>query len=432
MTLKHCKPMLKRAIARAGTPLLATLLLSSMSILAQAQDEGRALINAAIAQDAVMEILPDIPEKVGLSPEDYISGNDHTADTRRVTVRIGPDGHVIPSADWQKYHPAQCRKQARETSAAAQHLTFEMQRITESQDGLTRHQYFAAVRLVDAESGLVKKKADGESTVGRAATGGDGLMENPDSEGVPEALNDAMGKLGVNIGTPNDGCGEIRLVHQFGAVVDDEFGFVAGYQNESGPNVTYEWDFGDGSATGSGDQVGRHVYTQKGTYTVTVHVGGEGVRAGSANINVVVKEKEEDEPIQPRDGSWSISLTDSDIQDCPPKIAAGVKASMTNMMGKKNRENLNFKTPFHPDPLMKHAKTLSWKQTGTNTWKTVVAEKGSKGISIKVVLEAEVVSPTLIKEVLDQHITMSGPIAKLMGGSGACHATSDYDVRLEQ
>lgn len=432
MRLKYCKPMLKRVIAHARAALLAALLLSFMPAFVQAQDGDRSAINAATAQEAVMELLPDIPPQVGLAPEDYISGNDHTADTRRVTVRIGPEGHMIPSADWQKYHPAQCRKQAREMIPAAQRLTFQMQRNTESLDGLKRDQYFTFVRLIDAKSGIVKKMAEGNSTVGQATTGSDGLMENPDADGIPRALNKAMQQLGVKIGTPNDGCGDIRLVHQFGSVVDEEFGFVAGYQNESGPNLTYDWDFGDGSASRAGDQVGRHVYTAKGTYSVTVHVSGEGVRDGSARINVTVKEEEADDLIQPRDGAWTITMTDNDTQNCPPKIAAGVKAAMTNMMGKKTRKNLAFKTPFHPEPLMKHATSLSWTQTGTNTWKTVVAERDSNGMSMKVVLDAEVMSPSLIKEVLNQKITMSGPVAKIMGASGPCLATSYYDLTLGQ
>lgn len=428
MTLKHCKPMLKWVIALARAPLIAALFVWPMPMSAQAQDDDVSGINPAIAQDAVERFLPDIPGELGLTREDYVSGNDRTARTRLVRVQIGPEGHMIPSEDWQLYHPAQCRKQARETNAAAQLLTFQMQRTTESLDGLTRHQYYTYVRLIDAESGIIKMMAEGESTVGRT-TANDGLMENPDAEGIPQALNKAMQKLGVTIETPSDGCGDIRLVHQFGSVVDDEFGFVAGYQNESASSMTYDWDFGDGSAAGPGDQVGRHVYTAKGSYTVTVHVSGEGIRDGSASINVTVKE-EDDDPIQPRDGAWTITLTDSDMQNCPPKIATAVESAMTNMMGKKTRENITFKTPFHPEPLMKHAKSLSWSQTGTNTWKTVVADKGGSGISMKVVLKAEVVSPTLIEEVLDQHIIMSGPVAKIMGASGPCLATSDYDVTL--
>lgn len=253
-----------RTVKDCITAFVTVLCFASMPVFAQAQDDS-AQINPAIAQGAVLDLLPEIPMKDGLSPEDYVSGNDHTAVTRRVTVQIGPDGQIMPGADWQKSHPEQCRKQARETNAAAQRLTFEVQRRTESLDGLTRHQYFATVRVIDETSNIVKKKADGTSTVGQITQGG-GVMENPDNDGVPDAIGKAMQALGVNFGAPTDGCGDIRLTHRFGGMVDEEFRFVAGYQNASAPNVTYEWNFGGGSGAGSGSQLGRHTYTEKGNY----------------------------------------------------------------------------------------------------------------------------------------------------------------------
>src|SRR5690606_17785185 len=98
--------------------------------------------------------------------------------------------------------------------------------------------------------------------------------------------------------------------------------FLAGYQNESVPNMTYEWDFG--GAGGQGDQIGRHVYNAKGTYTVTVHIGGEGVREGSASIAVAV----DDGPIQPKDGTWAISLVNHETEGCAPKIVSGIEKAM--------------------------------------------------------------------------------------------------------
>ncbi|TCT41850.1 hypothetical protein [Martelella mediterranea] len=89
MTLKYCKPMLKHLIALAGTTLVGALLVSSMPAFAQAQDDDEPGINAATAQDAVMDLLPEIPAEVDRSLDDYISGNGHSADTRRVTLQRG-------------------------------------------------------------------------------------------------------------------------------------------------------------------------------------------------------------------------------------------------------------------------------------------------------------------------------------------------------
>lgn len=104
-------------------------------------------------------------------------------------------------------------------------------------------------------------------------------------------------------------------------------------------------------------------------------------------------------------------------------IAGAVDSAMANMMGKENRQALSFRTPFHPEPLMKYAKKLAWKQTGKNTWTTVLADKGNESINMKVVLKVEVVSPTLIKEVLDQHIIFQ---------NHRCLATGDFNVTLDQ
>lgn len=436
MKLNLCKPVLKstRRVTR-GRCLYAlpALLFLSLPSVAQAQEDDQSRINAAVAQKAVMQILPTIPKDVGLTPKDYISGNDHRAGKRLVQVQIGPEGQIMPSADWQKTHPEQCAKQARETNKATQILEFEMHVGSDDLDGLSRSQYTVFVRLKNADTGIVKHQAEGESTVGQASTGPDGLMENPDFHGLVEPLNDALKNLGADIGAPEDGCGDIRLEHLSGTQVDEEFAFVAGEQNKPGPNVEYTWDFGDGSAGGSGDQIGRHTYGEKGAYTVTVQVSGEGVRKGSASIGITVKEEEEDEggAIQPKDGTWAIKLISHEMEGCSPKIASGVKATLTKTIGKQSHENLEFPKPFHPEPLMKHAKKLAWEQTGKNTWKTVVSDQSGTGMTQKVVLDAEVVSPTLIKEVLNHTIVMSGPLAKILGGSGHCLATGKYELTWE-
>ena len=152
---------------RNPAQLLATAFaLSFLPALAQAQDGNGSDINPALAQKAVMEILPEIPAGLGLSPEDYVFGNDHTGDLRSVHVLIGPDGRMMPSDDWRLTHPAQCRKQARETFEPVQILTFEIRRTIETLNDLTRYQYFANARLSDLDVGP-EKTGDGETVVHR-------------------------------------------------------------------------------------------------------------------------------------------------------------------------------------------------------------------------------------------------------------------------
>src|SRR5690606_38019578 len=152
-------------------------------------------------------------------------------------------GNMMPTADWQKSHPSQCSKQARETSEPSSVLDFKILVNEEELDGLARYQYFTFARIIDAGSNIITQQLEGDATVGRQTTGKGGLMDNPDAEGLNQSVGDAFRKLGVNVGTPGDGCGDIRLVHQAGAMVDDEFVFVAGYQNQSAPNMQYEWNF---------------------------------------------------------------------------------------------------------------------------------------------------------------------------------------------
>lgn len=376
-----------------------------------------------------MQILPVIPADVGIAPQDYVSIRDGSAGAKHVRVRIGPDGNMMPTADWQDSHPSQCAKQARETGEASSVLDFKMQVNEEEHDGLARYQYFTFARIIDADSNIITQQMEGDATVGQQSTGKGGLMDNPDAEGLDQSVVEAFRKLGADLGTPSDGCGDIRLAHQAGVMVDDEFVFVAGYQNQSLPAMEYEWDFGDGSSAMSGGQLGRHVYAEKGGYTVTVHVSGEGIRPGSASIGVTVKEEE---PIQPRDGLWSIEMTDIQMEGCSPKISGGIETALSEMMGKENTENLEFEEPFHPTPLMKHAKPLNWTQTGLNAWETVVADVNTKAMKQKVLLQAEVISPTLIKEVGKHDIIMSDQMAKLIGGSPHCRATGYYELTWQR
>ncbi|WP_417244545.1 PKD domain-containing protein [Celeribacter sp.] len=419
---------MKQQRRKPARTLAMALALSSLTTLAKAQEGDGSVINPALAQEAVMEILPAIPAEVGLSPEDYVFGNDYTGDLRSVHVFIGPDGHMMPSEAWRLTHPAQCRKQARETFEPVQILTFEIQRITETLNGLTRHQYFANARLSDIDIGpekrvMARRSSTGGSTVGRYPTGSGGKLSLADYDALVPAFRDAMQNLGIDFGAPGDGCGDIRLTHLFGTKVDQEFGFLAGYQNESVPNMTYEWEFG--GAGEQGDQIGRHVYPAKGTYTVTVHVGGEGVREGSASIVVAV----DGGPIQPKDGTWAISLVNHETDGCAPKIVSGIEKAMASMFGDEKRERLTFTEPFHPEPLMKHADKLDWTQRGMNTWDTVIADKSGNAMKQKVDLVAEVLSETRIKEVMDHEIIMSANIANLLGGSERCVAVGTYDLK---
>lgn len=130
-------------------------------------------------------------------------------------------------------------------------------------------------------------------------------------------------------------------------------------------------------------------------------------------------------PIQPQDGLWKIKMTDSSTQGCTGMLGSAAKAGVKRAMGREGTEQMEFRQPFHPQPLMKHAKDIHWAQTGLNTWRALMAQSGdSSAMRITVTLNAEVVSPTRIKETQWQDFELSGKLAGLMGGSGACRVTA--------
>lgn len=60
-----------------------------------------------------------------------------------------------------------------------------------------------------------------------------------------------------------------------------------GSRDPDGTPITYEWDFGDGSAV-STEENPTHTYTEEGNYTARLTVTDEGERTGVSNIDIVV------------------------------------------------------------------------------------------------------------------------------------------------
>lgn len=136
-------------------------------------------------------------------------------------------------------------------------------------------------------------------------------------------------------------------------------------------------------------------------------------------------------PIQPRDGTWSIAITDHRMVGCSPMIAGAAKKAVTNALGDAKTHQLSFQQPFHPEPLMAKAeKDFAWVQTGADTWQSQIMQKGgdSGAMTMDVMLVAEVVSPTQIDETSTFTIRMSPQLQKIMGGTGNCRSIADYTL----
>jgi PKD repeat protein len=226
------------------------------------------------------------PPDSDLSLEDHITsrttgGGDRAA--RHVGFWIGPDGYVIPDAEWRDARPNYCKRQARYLRAPTQLIDFEIHRNTEKADGVTRNQLWVFARVTDAETGTMTNASEGKAT---NMTG----VQREDEGYVADALEMAFADMGgLNPKAPAGPCGEVRLEHVQGTDVGDPFVFRAGFRG-FGKALVYTWDFGDGSAPAEGRslQVPTHVYEKKGTYEVSVRVRQMSGETSTGTISVDV------------------------------------------------------------------------------------------------------------------------------------------------
>lgn len=134
------------------------------------------------------------------------------------------------------------------------------------------------------------------------------------------------------------------------------------------------------------------------------------------------------QPIQPRDGTWSIKITDKQLHGCSGLIARAVNKGMSDAMGGEGTHPLSFDKPFHPRPLLDKAdREIHWVQTGLNRWRAVMAQShnDSDAMKITVTLDAIVRSTGHITENETFHFEMSPQMARMLGGgSSNCHATA--------
>lgn len=132
--------------------------------------------NTAIANDAI-------------SYEDYITVDLDEEGRRRVHFDIGPDGHIIPNAEWRDTNIDICDDQNRFIKTAVKRLQFKMYTAA---DG-----YYAFVQYIDVETGEIENQREGEGNT------------------LKEAINNAWDKLQVEIKAPAGPCGRLKGVTLF-------------------------------------------------------------------------------------------------------------------------------------------------------------------------------------------------------------------------
>ncbi|HET7274138.1 MAG TPA: PKD domain-containing protein [Longimicrobiaceae bacterium] len=202
----------------------------------------------------------------GLTLDDYVHTNvtdGSDGGIRNVNLWLDTDGNIVPDPEWQEFHPTYCKQRARFMEGAVRLLNFKVIRI-----GPGEYSVFAQDMAVDTR--IIDEQREGISS------------------GVLDALASAWAQMGTSVGAPTDPCGEVRLVHVGGSDAGDTFVFQAGFQGSYGDNLTYTWNFGDGSAAAEGTPRMEHVYDRAGTYQVSVLVEGEGLEPGTATVSLVI------------------------------------------------------------------------------------------------------------------------------------------------
>lgn len=299
----------KSRLTGLASPLLVWLMLSLLIASPWAQ---AAEISPATARSALVDVLADrgkmAPETSNLTLNDYI--NIHTTTDENgergvsLTVPLDDRGRMIPNQKWRDAHPEYCRMQARETAIPSKQLLFKMVKIREAADtqrvkGLEDEDGKAVRIYYSTEAHLVSLGGEVKNRIGKASSSEATWMEiqksryalgNPDRQMLNQTLGEALDKLGAKVGKPTHGCGEIRLEHLSGEMVGEPVSFLAGYQGYYGKTLDYRWDFGDGSSNDANSKQVSHVYTEEGTYAVTVHVSGKHIEPGSQTIDVTIKD----------------------------------------------------------------------------------------------------------------------------------------------
>lgn len=276
---------------RRCLPVLATCLaLASVAGNALADDSGE--VPAATAMSVMAEVLQSRgltpPANSGLSMGDYIESNAGQAGERRVWVSIGPEGNIIPGAEWRDGHKEYCKQRARETLEPAQRIRFKLNRLTETDAGKTRYQYFVFGGVIDTATGSINHQQEWESSVMQDIGATSGVRENPDADALFALMSEAMDGMPLKPRAMVGPCGEIRLEHVSGSQVGEPIVFQAGFQGSYGRYLNYTWDFGDGSAPEDIGKRAQHVYARNGTYPVTVTVEGKDVEPSSKTLEVVI------------------------------------------------------------------------------------------------------------------------------------------------
>lgn len=356
---------------RSGSRTVAVLLALALVAPTAWADNG---VNIVLARKALLAELQSkglAPAgEAGLDLEDYIDADRITYDgesaaSALLTLRFGPDGHMLPSKRWMSRHAGYCDSRDRESLKPSRSVTVKIIRTSETapiesiagMDGkdklVTRYNYSVHARENDIVDGKLHIRAahDVESTIAYTRGVGKPKGNNPDTSELDGLVRESLAGLGARLGSPTGPCG-------------DE-----------------------------------------------------------------VEEPEDSGAIQPLDGTWIVTMKSIDTASCSPMIAKQLRPAVESQIGSHGSQDLKFDKPFHPRPLMQKGPDLDWDRTGLNSWHALQAESGSTSLTFDVNLDIEVMSPTHIAGVQKQHVRAPAKLKQLMGDRFDCDVTALFDYR---
>ncbi|MEO3388950.1 VWA domain-containing protein [Mesorhizobium sp. CAU 1741] len=124
--------------------------------------------------------------------------------------------------------------------------------------------------------------------------------------------------------------------------------------------------------------------------------------------------------IQPRDGTWTVSIGNTAVQGCPAIIADQIRNA--GMQGRAASRDITFADPFHPAPLMEDAEMqVDWRKTGPGGWEANLVQDSMGTASVEARYELTVVSETELREVSRFSMQLPAEMMALIGGGdGNC------------
>ena len=166
------------------------------------------------------------------STRDYIETEVDADGDRRLKLYISSNGNLVPSPAWRDTNSRYCADRNRYMKAPVDLLNVKVYQVA---DG-----YIAFAQYIEIATGRIEEQREGEATT------------------LQTAIDQALGKLTVSIGTAAGPCGEVKdltLVFQTDLTESIDTGTVTTYRHEVAAVVNLAYDESEGHFEGESELV---------------------------------------------------------------------------------------------------------------------------------------------------------------------------------